>query len=94
VSLESASVQPISHFGGISYDSLPIVHISTRFPNDLESPISGSEPLTSLRLEGTGTSFDQIYYPESVTRSLFCHDGFKQEVRAKNSSPRSQVQIT
>ena len=39
---------------------------------------------TPLRLNGTGTSWDQIYYPDTVTRRLSFHNGYTMEVKAKN----------
>lgn len=51
-------------------------------------------PRNMVRLEGTGTSFDQSYYVEHIERRISFQDGFRQNVRMKNSSPRSQVQVT
>lgn len=39
---------------------------------------------TVLQVTGTGTIFDQIYYPDAVTRRMSFHDGFKMSVSAKN----------
>ena len=41
-----------------------------------------------VRLSGTGTDFDQLYYPESVTRRLAFEEGYSMSLRAKNHSPR------
>jgi phage protein D len=39
-----------------------------------------------IRLDGTGTDFDQLYYPESVVRSLDINEGYQMHVQAKNTS--------
>lgn len=46
-----------------------------------------------VKLGGTGTSFDQLYHIDHITRSISFSEGFRQTVRMKNSSPRSQVQL-
>jgi len=48
---------------------------------------------TLVEVVGTGTAFDQVYYPDSVIRSMSLHDGYKMELRAKNHSPESTVEI-
>lgn len=58
-----------------------------------EIPGAGNDALdvTSLAsLTGTGTAWDQVYYPESLKRSMSFDSGFKLEVSAKNHSPDSQ----
>ncbi len=37
-----------------------------------------------IRLRGTATAFDQIYYPDSVKRSMSVSEGFRMSVSAKN----------
>jgi hypothetical protein len=37
-----------------------------------------------LELRGTGTGWDQIYYPDSVKRSISIDEGYRMEVTAKN----------
>ena len=39
-----------------------------------------------VRLVGTGTAFDQIYYPISITRHISKENGYKMEFEAKNQS--------
>jgi phage protein D len=39
---------------------------------------------TVLQVSGTGTIFDQKYYPDAVTRRMSFHDGFTMSVTAKN----------
>lgn len=46
---------------------------------------------TVLRLEGTGTAFDQQYYPASVQHSYSEGGGYRTSITAKNSSPESTV---
>jgi phage protein D len=41
----------------------------------------------SIQLRGTRTAFDQVYYPESVKRSMSMSEGFRMEISAKNKSP-------
>lgn len=63
--------------------------ITFRQPGDLE--------LTTrriIRLSGTGSDWDQEFYPDSITRSISHDGGFVQDVRAKNVSPNSQVQVS
>jgi hypothetical protein len=51
-------------------------------------------PRRLVRLEGTGTSWDLTYFVDEIHRSLSFHDGFRQTLRLKNSSPRSMVQLS
>lgn len=46
-------------------------------------------PRSQILLAGTGTEFDQIYFVDLVERSLDPRGGFRQRVRATNSSPRA-----
>jgi hypothetical protein len=46
---------------------------------------------STIKVIGTGTAFDQIYYPESITRSMSVFEGYTMHVRAKNHSPESVV---
>lgn len=39
-----------------------------------------------VQVRGTGTSWDQDYYPDAVTRSLSVYEGFRMSVTAKNVS--------
>jgi phage protein D len=57
----------------------------------------GITPLTPrdiLLLQGTGTSFDQIYYIESIERRIDFVGGFSASVQAKNQSPQTQAQAS
>ncbi len=40
-----------------------------------------------VQLDGTGTAFDQTYYPSSVHRSMSFNAGYSMTVRARNLSP-------
>lgn len=46
-----------------------------------------------IQLNGVCTSADQVYYPDTITRSLVSGSGFTMEVKAKNHSPQSVVLI-
>ena len=46
-----------------------------------------------IKVIGTGTVFDQLYYPESITRKLNAKDGYMMEISAKNKSPQNQVSL-
>jgi len=48
-------------------------------------------PRMQLRLDGTGTDFDQDYWIDEVDRSLHTGRGFTQTVRARNASVGSQA---
>jgi phage protein D len=43
-------------------------------------------PRSQIRLSGTGTGFDQLYYVADITRSVRLADGFVQRIRARNTS--------
>lgn len=69
----------------------------TRHERVLEIQMPGELALTArnlVQLTGTSTSFDQTYYISELRRSLSFHEGFRMSIRAKNSSPRSQTQVT
>lgn len=48
---------------------------------------------TLVEVAGTGTAFDQVYWPDSVVRSMSLQEGFRMELRAKNHSPETTVTI-
>jgi hypothetical protein len=48
-------------------------------------------PRSVVAVEGTGTSFDQIYYVDTIERHLSFNGGFVQHLRAKNSTPAGQT---
>jgi phage protein D len=44
-----------------------------------------------VQLQGTGSSWDQLYYVDTITRSMRFDGGFVQHVRAKNHSTDSEA---
>lgn len=61
---------------------------------NLNADIPGDTNVTQqtvLRVEGTGTAFDQKYYPASVVHSFSEGGGYRTSLTAKNSSPESTV---
>lgn len=45
----------------------------------------------TLLMRGTGTTFDQVYYPESVTRTMSMNEGYRMNIRAKNTGPELEA---
>lgn len=61
---------------------------------DVTMPGDNALDTTSIiSLSGTGTAFDQTYYPDSIHRRLTLTGGYEMSVTAKNHSPESQVGI-
>ncbi|MGC8474777.1 MAG: phage late control D family protein [Acetobacteraceae bacterium] len=46
---------------------------------------------STVMLDGTGTDFDQVYYIDTIERTAGLKQGFSQQIRAKNTSPRTQT---
>ncbi len=68
----------------------------TRHERVIEFSMPGELTLTPrsvIALTGTGTAFDQTYYPDQIQRTITFHGGFTQSVTARNSSPVNQVTI-
>ncbi|MDE3022880.1 MAG: hypothetical protein KGI54_13660 [Pseudomonadota bacterium] len=42
-----------------------------------------------IKVTGTGTRFDTIYYPSSIIREMTPNNGYKMHIEAKNHSPES-----
>lgn len=62
---------------------------------NLSADVEGDTSLnqgTVLKVEGTATAFDQLYFPASVVHSFDFDSGYRTLMRAKNSSPESTVQ--
>jgi len=62
----------------------------SHFEMNLEADIPADNVLTSLtpvRLLGSGTDFDQTYYPASIQRRYSLEDGYRMSLRARNVSP-------
>ncbi len=55
----------------------------------LEAELPGDALLNcnkTVTVQGTGTTFDQVYYPDSVKRSLSVSEGYRMTFSAKNQS--------
>ncbi|MEA9994528.1 MULTISPECIES: rhs element Vgr protein [unclassified Pseudomonas] len=46
---------------------------------------------TIIRVEGSDSTFDQLYYPDSVRRSMSFESGYSMSLTAKNHNPNSMV---
>lgn len=58
--------------------------------------VPGDNILTTrmpIRLSGTGTSFDQIYYADSITHHMSVHHGYTMDVRAKNRTTGRTITV-
>jgi phage protein D len=61
---------------------------------NLEAEMPGDDLLTpqvQVNVVGTGTKFDQIYYPASIQRRYSLDEGYRMHLRAKNYSPETQM---
>ncbi|WP_429499374.1 hypothetical protein ACQUFY_20775 [Robbsia andropogonis] len=57
-----------------------------------EAPADNDLDITNrVTVTGTGTAFDQTYFPESIQRTMSVEGGYAMSVSAKNSSPESQT---
>jgi phage protein D len=66
----------------------------TRHERVLTARLPGDNLLTpraQVQLIGTGTAWDQNYYPDTVTRHISVDGGYTMELRAKNHSTQSTV---
>ncbi|QOR55290.1 MAG: hypothetical protein SHS37scaffold220_59 [Phage 67_12] len=60
----------------------------------VHADLPGDNILTTrviLRVQGTGTAFDQDYFPTEIVRTMSLDDGYRMTVSAKNSSPDNEV---
>ncbi len=46
-----------------------------------------------IKVNGTGTNFDQIYYPDSIIRSMSITEGYGMSISAKNHQDISEVTL-
>lgn len=46
-----------------------------------------------VQVTGTGTAYDQIYYPDAITRHMAWDGGFSMTLAAKNMAPESQATL-
>lgn len=44
-----------------------------------------------IKVTGTGTAFDQIYYPDSIVRRMSMNEGYTMTINAKNHNPESET---
>jgi hypothetical protein len=66
----------------------------TRFERVITGTLPGDNLLTNrslIKLTGTQTEWDQVYFVDSVTRKMSPKDAYSMEFRAKNHSPQSTV---
>lgn len=66
----------------------------TRHERLLSASLPGDNTLTTrvpVRLAGTGTDFDQLYYPDRVTRRLSFTEGYRMDLSAKNHSTQDAL---
>lgn len=59
---------------------------------NIEAELPGDQLLTAqtpVQMLGTGTKFDQIYYPASVQRRYSLDEGYRITLRARNFSPET-----
>lgn len=57
---------------------------------EVQAPGDNELDVTSiLQVIGTNTALDQIYYPDSIRRSMNDYDGYLMTVNAKNHSPET-----
>jgi phage protein D len=62
----------------------------------LDATLPGDNILTAQTLvtvQGTGTPFDQVYFPDSVVRSMSVSEGYTMRLAAKNHSPETTVTL-
>lgn len=64
------------------------MRLDATFPGDT---ILGCRTL--VEMVGTGTVFDQTYWPDSIVRRMSWDEGFRMELRAKNHSTDSTVEV-
>lgn len=62
--------------------------VTVNMPGDLTTNVRDM-----ARLSGTGTGFDQIYYIDTLERTLSLNHGFVQTLTLKNQSPREEQEI-
>jgi phage protein D len=60
----------------------------------LTMPGDNNIDITSIiQFGGTGTAFDQLYYPDSIHRSMSFDGGYDMTISAKNHAPDSQIAL-
>lgn len=48
---------------------------------------------STVKVTGTGTAYDQNYFPDSIARRMAFEGGFSMEVSAKNHAPETQAAL-
>lgn len=84
------TVPNLDHQGALNYAMRKAEQIS-RHERVISAEMAGDDTLTirtPIQLVGTGTSFDQKYYPDTITRRISA-DRFGMTARAKNHSTQS-----
>ncbi len=69
---EAAYRERISHAMKMHGEFPGVVELNVRMP---------------IRVQGTRTAFDQLFYPRSIERRMSMEEGFEMEVDAQNSTP-------
>lgn len=62
--------------------------VTVRMPGELTLT-----PRDLVSLAGTGTSWDQTYFLDTLERKISWEAGFEQTIRLKNSSPRTETTV-
>lgn len=62
--------------------------LSADFPGDVTLNVS-----RQIQLRGSGTDFDQMYFPDSVTFNMDFEEGFRMAIEAKNVSAENTVAV-
>lgn len=86
------TVPNLDQVGAQNYANRKLEEIS-RMERVIRAELAGDDTLTirtPIQLVGTGTSFDQMYYPDTITRSI-SFENYRMKVRAKNHSTESMV---
>lgn len=89
----SYTVPNLTREQALKYAQTAAVRI-TRHERLITAELPGDSLLDTrslVQLVGTGTEFDQTYYPESVTRRISFEEGYTMQLRAKNHSPRDEA---
>lgn len=86
------TVPNLDQQAALNYAKRKLEEIS-RMERVINAELAGDDTLTirtPIKLVGTGTSFDQMYYPDTIKR-MASFESFRMSVRAKNHSTESQV---
>lgn len=79
----------VQAFAKARYDAILSheVKLRARLPADNSLSIQGA-----IRVQGTGTAFDQIYYPRLIERQMSMDEGYTMTVEAQSVSPSANPQ--